>query len=529
MALTDQERANVKNLKADGKSDTEIMRIIGAQRAGRSTFYNSPDLAKQFTASRSTGEDLAIGAAKAGGKALRGTMDIMASGMPGLVPGGKIPQVREMIQKPFEAYNRSMQNAIGLTDENLQAENTTQRIGEIGATVASFASPFVMSSLARLATRAPRGAAVATEATAASGVLGKVTEFIKNPRLALARQNVEPQLETSAQRLFLEGSANRVENPIQLYDEYLAQSKKAIGDTKEDPAIAVVGEKIGDEFRFVVQRRKQAGEVMREELKKVGDVKLRAAEVSNNFFTEAVENGIKYDTDTKAFAATAASKFSDADVSMLNSYADELARLGNNPTVRDIDAFLSRTDQNIRDFKASRSIVGSTNGERIIAQNQRQLRDKLTNGEVPELANYGKARGLFAELSPFIEDGQRFLGKMTQSGDFEKDSSLAKSAIQSILNNGKKDWLLKLEELTGYPALDDSVLALQAMKDAGDFRGLSLLQTLSETTPTPSGITQKVIDFALDKAARAAAGSPEEQTRIFLNALAEAAQQSASR
>ena len=94
--------------------------------------------------------------------------------------------------------------------------------------------------------------------------------------------------------------------------------------------------------------------------------------------------------------------------------------------------------------------------------------------------------------------------------------------MQSILNNGKKDWLEKLEEITGYPALDRSVIALQAMKDAGDFRGLSLLQQLSTgAAPTPAGITQKVIDFALDKVARAAAGSPEEQTRIFLKALQE--------
>ena len=92
--------------------------------------------------------------------------------------------------------------------------------------------------------------------------------------------------------------------------------------------------------------------------------------------------------------------------------------------------------------------------------------------------------------------------------------------MQSILNNGKKDWLIKLEELTGYPALDRAVIALQAMKDAGDFRGLSLLQTLSAGgAPTLGGVTGQIVNLATDLGKRAVLGTAEDQTRAFLSSL----------
>jgi hypothetical protein len=83
---------------------------------------------------------------------------------------------------------------------------------------------------------------------------------------------------------------------------------------------------------------------------------------------------------------------------------------------------------------------------------------------------------------------------------------------------------MKLEALTGYPALDESTLSLQAMKDSGDFKGNSLLDLLTEHTKggvpvTPSGLTDKVLGFLGSKAKGMIAGQPVDRTRAFLKEL----------
>jgi len=507
MALTQDERNLAQTLKASGKDNTEILRIIAKRRTGEG-ISQEPNRQPNTVAELAKGVGKGIASTLAAADVLP-TMKALAGENPSFTG-----QTIEERNKSFEASN------------NIQA------IGK-GATVAAeiaipIAAPFAATRLASLMSRAPRPAAPTGLLDTAKATGNKIIEAIRNPKLALSKANIDDKVELSAERLtkqplFAEGTV-RLDDPLTSYEEYLAQSKKALTDIKEDPALATVGNKIGDAFKFVVERRRDAGKVMGEELKKVGSIKLSAPTVTDDFLTATKEGGLKFNAKERLFTATKDSKFSDADLAILNEYAGELTKLGKNPTVSQIDAFLSRTDANLRNFKASKSIVGTTNAERLVSQSQRALRDLLANSDTPELANYARARALFSDLSDFVNEGASHLGSITQSGDFAKDASLAKSAVQSILNNGKKDWLTKLEELSGYPALDDSVLALQAMKDAGDFRGLSLLQALTEggAPLSKAGITQKAIDFAIDKASRLVAGTPEEQTRAFLKALKEA-------
>lgn len=93
-----------------------------------------------------------------------------------------------------------------------------------------------------------------------------------------------------------------------------------------------------------------------------------------------------------------------------------------------------------------------------------------------------------------------------------------------MLNNGKKDWLIELENKTGYPAMDEATLALQAMKDAGDFKGNSLLDLLTEgasgTVPLSAhGVAGKIMGMMGKGIGKAVAGSKADQTRAFLKTL----------
>jgi hypothetical protein len=191
---------------------------------------------------------------------------------------------------------------------------------------------------------------------------------------------------------------------------------------------------------------------------------------------------------------------------------------------------MSRIPKAIDVYKAGKSIVGTTNAERIIKGSLADLRKSLLDSGNPVLDKYALARSQYSQLSDFVNEGASYLGKKTASGDFSKDASIAKSSVQSILNGGKKDWLIKLEQLTGYKALDEAVLALQAMKDAGNFRGASLLDLLSpsELPTTKAGVVAKGIDFLMEKGAGALTGSPAEQTRRIIQDAIDAQKTSAT-
>lgn len=333
----------------------------------------------------------------------------------------------------------------------------------------------------------------------------------------LGKQNVAPQLETSVNRLT--GTAGRIESPTALYNEYFPLAEKALTDIKVDAPISKIGSEIGDAFKSVIDNRRAVGAVMGQELKTVGKLKTNIEPIFVNFETALNEAGLTYNGLTKKMVASDLAKVAPEDIRIIEDFVGELNRIGSKPSVAQIDALISRVTDKINYAKSASGMTSTTNGERLVKATLNSLRN--TFDEIPELANYAKARKTYSELSDFIDEGSGFLGKVTQSGDFAKDASLAKSAVQSILNNGKKDWLLKLEGLTDYPALDKSTLALQAMKDAGDFRGLSLLETLSDgaKTMTPSGITSRIFDWAIEKGASKVGGTPAERTRAFLQAL----------
>lgn len=341
-------------------------------------------------------------------------------------------------------------------------------------------------------------------------------------QLLVAKKNVNPQLEASSKRLFLDGTKS-LDNPVATYDKYLTQSKQALTDIKVDPAISKVGENMGNAFEQVIKQRSAVGKVLGEELKANGKIKISIAEPKFSLLAELKDSGLSYNPKTKSLTSFQGSKFVPQEVQMLNNFVKGVNALGDNPTVAQIDSFITKTRTALNFTKGESGVMGTTNAERIINGGIAKLKESLNpqiNGN-QALGRYWNANSTYSDLSDFIEEGSGFLGKKTLSGDFAKDASVAKSSVQSILNQGKKDFMVKLEELTGYKAIDDSVLALQAMADAGDFRGLSLLQAMSESgIPTSkAGFTQKILDLAMKKGGEVIAGTPEEQTRAFLQSL----------
>lgn len=403
--------------------------------------------------------------------------------------------------------------------------------------------------------------AVVDAAKSTKEIPGAIKEAIPHPIEAiqnkLSADNATPQLKTSA---------SRIEAPVETYNKFVDMAKQAKTDVKADPPLAKVGEEIGNNFEKVVKMRQGAGKTMGAELEKVGSIKTDTSSALSDFQNKIKEQGIKISNTKTAkgviptltlsndtasipkeptidfktgmpevpktegsqvsknstLSTNGQTKFTGEDVNILQKYHNDLKGLGKNPTIKDLDAFMSRVPKELDVYKSQNNIIGTTNAERIIKGSLSDLREQLnpkTTGN-KALKPYYDARTKYSNLSSFIEDNQSFLGKKTASGDFAKDASLAKSSVQSLLNNGKKDFLVQLEKLTGYKGLDKSIMALQAMKDVGDARGTSLLQTLSEDLPhSASGVTKQIIDYVGGKIKDRIAGTPEEQTRRFLQRL----------
>lgn len=441
------------------------------------------------------------------GGVVKGALKTAVSDVAGTKVGKAVVGAVDSFGKAHPTLAKGFGNAMNIIGA-IPAAGALEKVGAEGAELAGKAAGAVGGAVDAAKVSATKGTRIPTLATAASRV-----------------QETERET-TGLEKAMRQGVGDTtINSPSALHAQYYAQEQKALSDTKQDTALGLVGSDIGDAFGKVVAQRKAAGKIMGDELEKSSGKAVLIGPAFGNFQKELVDNGATYDSITGELIGGSTSKFSTTDKNILSKYAADLQTLGKSPTMKELDAFISRTPNEIKELKASKGIVSKTNAERLISSNLNDLRDSL--GSVGSKA-YNAARSSYSTLSKFIQEGEPYLGKVTQSGDYSKDASLAKSSVQSVLNNGKKDWLLELEKLTGQPLLDKATLALQAMKDAGDYRGASLLESLTEGAakgkvpeiPTSlTGMVNQGLGKAVGKAAKKFVGTPYEQTQRFLKSL----------
>lgn len=329
----------------------------------------------------------------------------------------------------------------------------------------------------------------------------------------LSRANTREDFGSSVDRL-----NNSEKSPMDLYNKYAEQEAKFKVDSKQDMAISKVGEDVGNAYESVAEMRRKAGAKMSEEMKAVGNVKTDLWDGFVKLEEQLAESGVAINPKTGRIRLDKTSKMTQTDAKLINDYIDKVKKLGGTPTASELDAFLSRTAQDLKLYKTKNGILHTTNGERIIKANLKELGSVISEKSNPIFKGYSDAKSQYAELSTFLEQGQGVVGKKTASGDYTKDASSLKSSVNSVLNNGKKDWLIKLEELTGEPILDKTVIALQAMKDSGNAQAESLLNLLAPNSasniPTSkAGILNKIADTIFETGKKKILGSPVEQTR----------------
>lgn len=407
--------------------------------------------------------------------------------------------------------------------------------GDAAADVAKSAATKTVDAASAIREAATPGSQVPALASSAGRVAEKSATPAVDESGNLAKESILPKAtgEPASSEAMKQGiGKTSIPKPSDLHAQYYEQEQKALADSKQDTALGIVGSDAGKAFEKVIGMKNKAGSTMSDELEKIGSIKTDLGKANTSLESELSKNGLRYSSKTKTLVPLSKDTeipLTSSDTALLAKYSKDLKKLGPNPTVKNLDSFLKRAPDDLKVYKAKNNILGTTNGERIIKNNMSALRQQFSPEESGKaLTKYAEARKSYASLSKTIEDGVPFFGKKTSSGDFAKDASLVKSSVQSALNGGKKDFLMKLEALTGEPVIDKAVLALQAMKDAGDYRGASLLETLTEgaskgalpEAPKTIGALAYAIGHKVVSAtAKAALGTPFEKTQRFLKSI----------
>jgi hypothetical protein len=330
----------------------------------------------------------------------------------------------------------------------------------------------------------------------------KVFSFGKDVGGNIKYNHIDPQIAESATRL-----ANSKIEPNKLYSQFKNAQELATLDVKKPSALEVVGNEIGNAFDDVVSKRKEVGKMVGSELEKIGKQPMQIDDIVSPYAKNVMG-------ELKKVATGKQSKFSQDEIEMLSKFDLELKTLGKNPTAQDVGDFLTRIRSEIESLKGKKNIMGVTNADRLMTEVTSNLNSRIANN-FPE---YAAAKSEYARLSDLLEEGVGYLGKKTLSGDYKKETSVVKSSLNSILNSGKKDFLLQLENETGKPILDKAVIAGQVMKDLGDARGESLLQMIFENgMPTKSGTISKIGDYAVNKAMKKMYGDASKRTVDYLS------------
>lgn len=184
------------------------------------------------------------------------------------------------------------------------------------------------------------------------------------------------------------------------------------------------------------------------------------------------------------------------DVSFTDDFVKDFDTLSKNPNVEQALQFTRRWQNELDDmkdgfgaFKENKRTYTLIEGALNDLKNSTRNKIAQTNPE------YKKALEQYRLTSMIRDEGNRLLGKEGLMGERLKGGAAAKRAVQSASDQGARQFYNTLKKVTGYDGLKEADIALQAMKDAGDYQGLSLLEVNKDLYDATVGNLVKKIPF----------------------------------
>lgn len=444
--LSQEELEIARRAKELGKTPEEALAGISKYRASKGVQAVEP----QNTGVLQTAKDLGIGFAKGLGSTVQGTGRAIEKG------------VSSLGEKAF-GQNNPFVSGNSVFDKDMTASNTTQKVGKGIEFVAEMLFPVG---------KVAEGIGLTTKTGASLNKLGSKIGSIGD-------DVVEGGVKVKDKLYELVGNLDsKTRNALKKttkpeFDSMVDIGRKAMEVDGNMTPYEKVGndiiaglKQIKDRAGSVGEAKSQVMETAKVGYKKVGNIAQKSALNLQKAFS-----GMKLDP---------------SDTKIIKDFQNTLKGLGNNPSLREVDAAIDLLQDRL--YKAGRSNVLEIS-DRITGRLKSEL--GALNGQVKTLGgeSYSKLNKDYGDAMDIVRELNARLGK---------EGSNAGALIKRLFSPSDartKELFKEMQKLTGKDYFKDARLAKFVMEALDDPRAKSLLEEL----PNPTNIIKGVIDYGRNK------------------------------
>lgn len=449
--LTPEELEIARRAKELGKTPDEALTGIAKYRASKPT-----ETTQQTTSSiGQTAKDLGIGIVKGVGDTVNNIASIGRPILAGLDPTKTMADYKPASNSVF-------------SDENLKADNNTQKAGKAVEFVAELLFPAGKLAKATGLTEKAGKVAGASFDNIGSRIAGLSDDVLENGTKVKDKMidlvtNLDDKTKSALKR-----------TPPEVFKEYVEIGKRAMEADGNITPLEVVGNKVIDALKQVKSQASSIGgaksqmmETAKVGYQKVGNIAQKTAlDIQKSF------SGMKLDP---------------ADAKIVKDFQQTLMKLGDNPRLKDVDSAIDLLQDRL--YKTGRSNVLEVT-DRITGKLRTSV-GKL-NGQVKELGGeaYAKANDDYGKVAELVRELNARLGK---------EGSSAGALVKRLFSPSDartKELFKELEKLTNQDFLRDARLAKFVMEALDDSRAFSMLEQIPKSA---TGIVEKAFDYGMKK------------------------------
>lgn len=451
--LTPEELKIVERAKELGKKPEDAIAGIQKYRASMvKPATTTPVTPEKTSGFMQTAKDLGIGVLKGAGSTIKGLADMGRPIQAALDPRNTYADLKAEADKS-RVFN----------DENLKASNTTQKVGKGIEFVAEMLFP-VGKVAQGIGLTSKAGASFNKLGTKIAGISDDAVEGgvkVKDKLYELVGN-----LDSKTRNALKKTSREEFDSMVDVGRKAMEVDGNMTPYEKVGNDIIAGLKQIKDRAGSVGEAKSNVMETARVGYKKVGNIAQKSALNLQKAFS-----GMKLDP---------------SDTKMIKEFQDTLKGMGNNPSLREVDATIDLLQDRL--YKAGRSNVLEIS-DRITGKLKSEL--GALNGQVKTLGgeSYAKLNKDYGDAMDIVRELNARLGK---------EGSNAGALIKRLFSPSDartKELFKELQKLTGKDYFKDARLAKFVMEALDDPRAKSLLEEL----PNPTNLIKGVYDYGKNK------------------------------
>lgn len=457
--LTPEELKIAERAKEMGKSPEEALVGIQKYRASQKMATSTEPTAN--TGTTQTTKDLGIGFAKGIGSTVQSTGRAIQKG------------ISSLGQAAFGENNPYVLSE-SVIDKNMDASNTTQKVGKAGEFLFEVLFPTGLAAKGtKLAGASLKGLGSRISAIGDDAVEGGVK--VKDKLVDLFA-NLDDKTKTALTR-----------TPIEVFTDFVEKGRNALIDDRNRTPLESVGDTIIDGLSKVKEQASNIGKRKQQLLESISQDKtldLRSIGAGKGDLFVPNELGAKINKTIKSLDEQFNKMSLDkGDANLISEFKQKIEQLGKNPSLAKLDATIDMLQEKL--YTSSRNNAVEVT-DRVTGMLRKVLGE--LNGAVKEKAGteYQQLNAEYADAITLVNELNARLGKEGASaGAFVK-------RLFSPSDARTKELFEQLQKYTGQDYFRDARLAKFVMEALGDARASSLLEQI----PTSAmGVLEKGLQY----------------------------------